>query len=145
MNNGPAQREENHALALQIQVIEFSHADAVDLLKLRKNDLDLNFDELACSLIRDSELKSGFFAVWSDDRIAAINNLCRRPRKPAEDHARRKRNREDVDQRFDCHENIRGDSHRDDVPVPDRCERVDAEEERSQEWLAREAAGSGLK
>ena len=127
MDDSPTEREENDALAFQIQVVKFSNAGSVDLLELRENHLDLNFDELTGSPICNSEFESGLFAVRSDNRVAAINNSCGGPGKSAEDHARGERYGENVDQSFDRHKSVGCDSHGDDVPVSDRRERVDAE------------------
>ena len=144
MHDRPAERKENNAVPLQIQLVKLANADSVDQFELGENNLDLNFDQLTASPIRDSELKRRLAAIRSDNRIAAVNNSCRRAGESAEDYACRQRNADDVDQRLYSNESVGSESNRDDVPVSDGRESVDAEEERPIERLISKTSDRGL-
>src|ERR1700694_1249888 len=145
MDDRPTECEENNALTIQIKVVKLPYADPVDQLELRENNLDLNIDKLTGSPICNSELESGRLAIGSDNRVTAINNSRRRPGESAENHSCCERYPENVDQRLDRHKSVGGDSKRNDVPVSDCRERVDAEEERPIKRVACEAPRRGLK
>lgn len=114
------------------------------MLDLGEDYLDLHLDELIASCIGDAEFKRGLVAVWSDYRVMAVDDFCRWPGEPGENDTCRQRDPEDVEQRLDRDERVRGYANRNDVSVADRRERIDAEKERSIEWLSREASEAGL-
>src|SRR3954470_8787454 len=145
MNHRPTKRKKYDAMPLEIQIVELSNHDSVDPFQLGEDYLDLDFDELTASPVCNSEFKASLVTVGRHDRIATVDNSRGRPGKSAEDDARRECDSKNVEQCFNRYQSVGSDSDRNDVPITDCGEAVDAEKKRAIKRLPRKAPGAGLK
>src|SRR2546423_612726 len=145
MDDGPTEWEEDNAISFERQLVKPSHRRSVNTLDLGENRLDLHLDELTTSCVGNAEFQCGNATVGSNDRVTAVNDPGRGPRKTREDHSCGKCNSDDVEKRLDRDERVSGDTNRNNISIANCGKRIDAEKERAVEGLSRKATANRLK
>src|SRR5262249_30177852 len=80
VHDRPAQREEDHSVALQLQRVETAQWPSVHLLKAGEERFGLELDDLVAARVGDAELESRYAPVRRDDGAVTEEDFGRRAR-----------------------------------------------------------------
>ena len=134
MHDSPAQCEERDLVELERERRELAHTITVRAdHNATVHDSHGDFDELIAARIRASEHECGHVPVGCNDRVSAVNDVSTRTREARENESGGQCCTQQSDKRFNRQQNIGRESGSCDVAVPDRAERLNAEEVRTEE------------